>query len=45
LVANRTDEKCSILEADQEEDSEEAGDMNDEEINEIIAHNWDVETA
>jgi hypothetical protein len=41
----RTDEKCSSLEADQEEDSEEAGDMNNEEINEIIARNWDVETA
>ncbi|KAH8103254.1 SNF2-family ATP dependent chromatin remodeling factor snf21 [Phellopilus nigrolimitatus] len=29
----------SILEADQEEDSEESGDMNDDEINEIIARN------
>ncbi|GJE94222.1 Chromatin structure-remodeling complex subunit snf21 [Phanerochaete sordida] len=29
----------SILEADQEEENEEAGDMNDEEINEIIARN------
>lgn len=29
--------KRSILEADQEEENEEAGDMNDEEINEIIA--------
>lgn len=29
----------SILEADQEEENEESGDMNDEEINEIIARN------
>ncbi|EJD04470.1 SNF2-family ATP dependent chromatin remodeling factor snf21 [Fomitiporia mediterranea MF3/22] len=29
----------SILEADQEEDNEESGDMNDDEINEIIARN------
>jgi hypothetical protein len=39
LVANRTDEKCSILEVDREEDNEEAGDTNEEEINEIIACN------
>ena len=31
----------SILEADQEEENEEAGDMNDEEINEIIARGED----
>ncbi|KAA1468433.1 hypothetical protein DENSPDRAFT_833719 [Dentipellis sp. KUC8613] len=31
----------SILEADQEEENEEAGDMNDEEINEIIARSED----
>jgi ATP-dependent helicase STH1/SNF2 len=31
----------SILEADQEEENEEAGDMNDEEINEIIARSDD----
>lgn len=34
----------SILEADQEEENEEAGDMNDDEINEIIARS-DEETA
>ena len=33
----------SILEADQEEENEEAGDMNDDEINEIIARSDDEE--
>ncbi|KZT08941.1 uncharacterized protein LAESUDRAFT_675453 [Laetiporus sulphureus 93-53] len=33
----------SILEADQEEENEEAGDMNDEEINEIISRSEDEE--
>ena len=37
LIADVVHLQRSILEADQEEENEEAGDMNDEEINEIIA--------
>jgi ATP-dependent helicase STH1/SNF2 len=32
----------SILEADQEEENEEAGDMNDDELNEMLARNDEV---
>ncbi|KAG9318136.1 hypothetical protein JVU11DRAFT_204 [Chiua virens] len=34
---------CSILEVDQEEENEEVNDMNDDELNEMLAHN-DEET-
>jgi ATP-dependent helicase STH1/SNF2 len=36
-----SDTQRSILEADQEEENEEAGDMNDDELNEMLARNDD----